>query len=408
VRDSSLPKKQKNLSNEPDALMNVYARVPLRMSHGIGSRLFDTTGRSFLDFGTGIAVNSLGHRNITLQQTLHSQSESLWHCSNKFEIPAQVSCAARLMEATYADRAFFCNSGAEANEGGLKVMRRRQASGGHPERWRTIVFEGAFHGRTLATLAATDREDYREGFGPTVDGFDRVKPNDIDAVKNAITDNTAGVLLELIQGDGGVRSFDRNFIRLLRDLTSAHNLLLMFDEIQTGIGRTGTFLASEQYDVVPDITSLAKGLGGGFPIGAVIATENAACGMTPGSHGSTFGGNPLGCAIAEAVIDQVLAPGFLASVKYNGLRLAKGLKRLVGCYPKVLSEARGVGLMQGLCIVGSNSNFEAACLDQGLIVLTAADNVVRFLPPLTVTSAEIDEALDKLNKVCSCLTPSVA
>lgn len=389
-------------------LMPVYKRAQVRVARGEGSRIIDEEGRAYLDFGTGIAVNALGHSHPRLIERLIEQAKLIWHCSNKFEIPAQASCAARLTQVTYADRVFFCNSGAEANEGGLKVMRRRQASRGRPERWRTIVFEGAFHGRTLATLAATDREDYRAGFGPPADGFDRVPQNDIAAVEAAITPETAGILLEPIQGDGGIRVFEKGFVQDLRALATERDLVLMFDEIQTGVGRTGTFLASEQFGVDPDITSLAKGLGGGYPIGAVLATEDAARGMGYGSHGTTFGGNPLGCAVAEAVIDEVTAPGFLASVTENGQRLRAGLQAIVQRHPSVLAEARGFGLMQGLKTVVPNVAFEAACLQEGLVVLVAADNVVRLLPPLTVSAAEIDEALDAIERACDRLAKAAA
>ncbi|MDK4717629.1 aspartate aminotransferase family protein [Rhizobium sp. CNPSo 4039] len=384
--------------------MRVYRRAPLRVSRGAGSKIYDEADREYLDFGSGIAVNALGHNHPKLKERLISQAEFIWHCSNKFEIPWQSACAARLTEITYADKVFFCNSGAEANEGGLKVMRKRQAAVGHPERWRTIVFNGAFHGRTLATLAATDREDYRLGFGPTVDGFDRVGPNEINQVLAAISSQTAGILLEPIQGDGGIRVFDKSFVKDLRALATERDLVLMFDEIQTGVGRTGTFLASEQFAVDPDITSLAKGLGGGFPIGAVLATEDAARGMLYGSHGTTFGGNPLACAVADAVINEVTTNGFLDQVKERGRQLADGLVSLVRRYPSVLTEARGIGLMQGLKIVGPNTAFEETCLAHGLIVLVAADNVVRLLPPLTVTALEITEALETLDRVCACLT----
>jgi acetylornithine/N-succinyldiaminopimelate aminotransferase len=390
------------MENKPDSasLLNVYARLPVTVSHGAGCRIFDDAGRNYLDFGSGVAVNSLGHGHPRMMAALLEQAARIWHCSNRFRIPKQARCADLLTGATFADRIFFCNSGAEANEAGIKTMRRRQASCGHAERWRTIVFSGAFHGRTLATLAATDRDDYRRGFGLTTDGFDRVALNDLEAVARAIGSETAGILLELIQGDGGVRVADGGFVRELRSLASERDLVLMFDEIQTGVGRTGTFLACEQFGVEPDLVSLAKGLGGGFPIGALLATEAAAAGMDAGSHGTTFGGNPLACAVASAVVEEVLLPGFLEQVQSRGRRLGAGLRVLVQKYPRVLHEARGWGLMQGLKTAGSNVAFEAACVAQGLIVLVAADSMVRLIPPLIVSDDDIDEALRLLDEVC--------
>lgn len=382
------------------SLMNVYARLPVTVSHGAGCRIFDDAGRGYLDFGSGVAVNSLGHGHPRMMAALQAQAARIWHCSNRFRIPEQTRCADLLTAATFADRVFFCNSGAEANEAGIKTMRRRQASCGHAERWRTVVFSGAFHGRTLATLAATDRDDYRRGFGPTADGFDRVALNDPKAVARAIGSETAGILLEPIQGDGGVRLADAGFVRELRSLANEHDLVLMFDEIQTGVGRTGTFLACEQFGVEPDLVSLAKGLGGGFPIGALLATAAASAGMDAGSHGTTFGGNPLACAVASAVIDEVLSPGFLEQVESRGRRLGAGLRDLVQKYPRVLREARGLGLMQGLKTAGSNVAFEAACVAHGLIVLVAADSMVRLIPPLIVSDDDIDEALRLLDEAC--------
>ena len=388
-------------TNIDSSLLDVYRRTPITVSHGKGAFVFDENGHRYLDFGSGIAVTALGHGHPRMLSKLKAQAERIWHCSNKFHIPEQSSCAAQLVAATFADRVFFCNSGAEANEAGIKMMRRWQAAAGRDSRWRTIVFGGAFHGRTLATLAATDRDDYRRGFGPPVDGFDRVALNDIEGVANAIGPNTAGVLVEPIQGDGGIHVADKGFLRELRALTADRGLVLMFDEIQTGVGRTGTFLACEQFGVEPDIVSLAKGLGGGFPIGALLATADAASGMDQGSHGTTFGGNPLACAVAEVVIDEVLKPGFLLGVEARARELSQGLSVLVEKYPNVVSERRGMGLMQGLKVVGSNSDFEAACLDRGLIVLVAADNVVRLLPPLTISREEVVEGIRLLDQTCN-------
>lgn len=384
-------------------LLGVYRRSQVTIARGKGSYLFGTDGCRYLDFGSGIAVNSLGHSHPALLERLAAQGDLIWHCSNKFHVPAQIAAANKLVSSSFADRVFFCNSGAEANEGGLKMMRRKQHFDGHPERFRTIVFEGAFHGRTFGALSATDRHEYKRGFGPLLSGFDRVPLGDIDAVAAAIGDETAGVLIEVIQGDGGIRAAGDQFLRDLRGLTTERGLVLMIDEIQTGIGRTGTFLACEQSGIAPDIVSVAKGLGGGFPIGAVLVTADVAAGMDAGSHGTTFGGNPLACAIADVVVDEVTRHGFLDAVVDRGAQLTAGLNQLVEAYPAVLKERRGVGLMQGVQTVGLNARLEKACLEAGLIVLTAGDNVVRLLPPLTVSESEVNEALEIMRRVCAAM-----
>jgi len=381
-------------------LIDLYRRAPIEIAAGDGSYLIDADGKRYLDFGTGIAVNALGHGHPKLLNRLMQQAHAVWHCSNKFHIRSQIECAEILRRASFADRVFFCNSGAEANEGAIKIMRRHQYANGRPERWHCITFDGAFHGRTLATLSATGRSDYQTGFGPAVPGFVQAAYNDLASVENALTPETGGILLEPIQGEGGVRAFDPGFVRELRALTAEQGILLLFDEIQTGVGRTGNFLACEQFDVTPDIVSLAKGLGGGFPIGAVLCSEAVAQSMVPGSHGTTFGGNPLGCAIATEVISEVLADGFLSHVREMGKLLAETLDKLVGIYPTVLRERRGRGLIQGLQIHTSAPSFEKACLEHGLIVMAAADNVVRLLPPLTTSAEEISVAIEMLEGVC--------
>ncbi|MGB8817405.1 MAG: aspartate aminotransferase family protein [Rhizobiaceae bacterium] len=390
--------KTKECSASP--LIDVYRRAPVEITAGEGSYLIDTTGARYLDFGTGIAVNALGHGHPKLLNRLMQQAQAVWHCSNKFHIRSQIECAEMLRRASFADRVFFCNSGAEANEGALKMMRRYQYVGGRPERWHCITFEGAFHGRTLATLSATGRQDYQLGFGPAVPGFVQAARNDLTSVEQALTPETAGILMEPIQGEGGVRAFDPGFVRELRALTLERGLLLLFDEIQTGIGRTGTFLACEQFDVTPDIVSLAKGLGGGFPIGAVLCSEAVAQSMTPGTHGTTFGGNPLGCAIAAEVISEVLSEGFLPHVREMGEQLRLALDRLVAAHPKALRERRGRGLIQGLQTKAAAASFEKACLERGLIVMAAADSVVRLLPPLTTSAEEISAAIQIIEGVC--------
>ncbi len=384
-------------------LVDLYKRLPLRVAGGDGAWLIGDDGRRYLDFASGIACTALGHNHPRLRAALFEQGSRVWHCSNRFEIPEQAATAARLTAASFAARAFFCNSGAEANEAALKMMRRCQWHRGRPERWRTVVFTGAFHGRTLATLAATDRDDYRLGFGPRVDGFDRATFNDLASARAAIGPETAGILVEPVQGDGGVRVAEPGFLRGLAGLAQEHGLVLMLDEIQSGIGRTGTFLAHEQYGVTPDIVSLAKGLGGGFPVGAVLVSEDVAAAMAPGSHGTTFGGNPLAMAVAGAVIGEVTAPGFLGGVRELSAELIAGLDRLAARWPAVVAERRGIGLLLGLRTVGPNAAFEQRCLDEGLVVVAAADNVVRLLPPLTLTAREAEAALVLLDRVCAAL-----
>lgn len=388
-------------ANNESPLVELYPRLPLRAAAGEGCYLFDEAGRRYLDFAAGIATAALGHNHPRLTEALFRQGGRLWHCSNRFQIPEQAATAAKLTAATFADRVFFCNSGTEANEGGLKMMRRYQAAQGRPERWRTVVFTGAFHGRTLAALAATDRDDYRTGFGPKVDGFDRANFNDLKSARRAIGPETAGILIEPVQGDGGVRVADPEFLRGLRALADEHGLALMLDEIQSGMGRTGTFLAHEAAGIQPDIVSLAKGLGGGFPVGAVLVTDAIAAAMARGSHGTTFGGNPLAMAVAGVVIDAITAPGFLVHVQAVGAELRDGLDRLAARWPGVIAERRGVGLLQGLKTVGPNTAFERRCLEEGLLTVVAADNVVRLLPPLVVSSDEVRQALAILDRVCA-------
>ena len=382
-------------------LIELYARLPLQAASGDGCYLIDVAGRRYLDFAAGIATAALGHNHPRLTEALFRQGTRLWHCSNRVQIPEQAATAAKLVAATFADRVFFCNSGTEANEGGLKMMRRFQAAQGRPERWRTVVFTGAFHGRTLAALAATDRDDYRTGFGPKVDGFDRATFNDLDSAHRAIGPETAGILVEPVQGDGGVRVARPEFLQGLRALADEHGLVLMLDEIQSGMGRTGAFQAHEEAGIRPDIVSLAKGLGGGFPVGAVLVTNAIAAAMTPGSHGTTFGGNPLAMAVSGAVIDEIIAPGFLPHVRAVGAELRDGLDRLAARWPGVIAERRGVGLLQGLKTVGPNAAFERRCLCKGLLTVVAADNVVRLLPPLTVSSDEVKQALAILDRACA-------
>jgi acetylornithine/N-succinyldiaminopimelate aminotransferase len=390
-------------------LMPVFARAEVAFERGEGVWLYGTDGQRYLDFTSGVAVNALGHCHPALVEALQQQSTRLWHMSNLFRSPDGDALAARLCEASFADTVFFCNSGAEALECAIKVTRRHHAAKGAPERYRIITFEGAFHGRTLATLAATGSAKYLEGFGPPLDGFDQVALGDLDAVKKAIGAATAGILIEPLQGEGGVRAADNAFFRALRELCDASGMLLIFDEVQTGMGRTGSLFAHEKIGVAPDIMTLAKALGGGFPIGACLATADAAAGMAPGSHGSTFGGNPLAIAAAGAVLTEMQKPGFLRHVQKMSLLLKQKLASVVDRNPAVLSEVRGEGLLIGLKAVVPAADLVAALRAQRLLTVGAGDNVVRFLPPLIVSEAEIETAIEMLEKACATLaSPATA
>lgn len=381
------------------AVMATYRRAGVSFTHGEGCRLFDRGGRAFLDFAGGIAVCTLGHAHPKLVRALHEQAQRLWHCSNLFEVEGQERIARRLIAASFGEMVFFANSGAEANECAIKLARRHHAAAGRPQRWRILCFEGSFHGRTLATLAAAGHAGNLRDFGPVTPGFVQVPYGDLEAAARAIDDQTAAILVEPIQGDGGIRVAPRGFLSGLRRLADDHGALLMLDEIQTGMGRTGVPFAHHSAGIEPDVMTLAKGLGGGFPVGACVATRAAAAAMTAGSHGSTFGGNPLAMAVADAVLDEVMSPGFLDAVARAGERLMAGLARLVGRHPGILAAARGQGLMAGLqCRAGADA-FCAALRDAGLLVAPARGEVLRFLPPLIVGEAEIDEALSIVDAV---------
>jgi acetylornithine/N-succinyldiaminopimelate aminotransferase len=381
-------------------LLPVFARVDLGFERGEGSWLIATDGERYLDFTSGVAVNALGHCHPHLVKALQEQATRLWHMSNLFKSPDGERLAGRLCEQSFADLVFFTNSGAEALECAIKITRRHHATKGHPERYRIVTFEGAFHGRTLATLAATGSAKYLEGFGPPLDGFDQVALSDLEAVKKAIGQETAGILIEPLQGEGGVRSAPHAFFRALRQLCDDNGLLLIFDEVQTGMGRTGDLFAYKRISVAPDVMPLAKALGGGFPIGACLATANAATGMTPGSHGSTFGGNPLAVAAANAVLDVMLKPGFFEHAQRMSLLLKQKLASVVDRHPGVLAEVRGEGLLIGLKAVVPSGDLVTALRDQRLLTVGAAENVVRFLPPLIVTEAEIEESVARLERAC--------
>src|ERR1700712_1639109 len=387
----------------PSHLLPVFARVDLGFERGEGAWLVATNGERYLDFTSGVAVNALGHAHPHLVQALQEQATRLWHMSNLFKSPDGDKLAARLCEQSFADYVFFANSGAEAMECAIKVTRKHHAAKGHPERYRIITFEGAFHGRTLATLAATGSPKYLEGFGPPMDGFDQVPLGDLEAVKRAIAPPTAGILIEPLQGEGGVRAPPHAFFRSLRELCDDNGLLLVFDEVQTGMGRTGDLFAYKRLGITPDIMSLAKALGGGFPIGACLGTAEAAAGMAPGSHGSTFGGNPLAVAAANAVLDVMLKPGFFDHAQKMSLLLKQKLASVVDRYPSVLAEVRGEGLLIGLKAVVASGDLVAALRDQKLLTVGAGENVVRFLPPLIVSEAEIEESVIRLERVCVAL-----
>ena len=385
-------------------LLPVFARADLAFDRGEGAWLLGIDGERYLDFTSGVAVNALGHAHPHLVAALQDQATRLWHMSNLFKSPDGERLAARLCEQSFADFAFFANSGAEAMECAIKITRKYHAAKGHPERYRIVTFEGAFHGRTLATLAATGAAKYLEGFGPPMDGFDQVALGDIDAVKKAIGPHTAGIVIEPLQGEGGVRAPPHGFFRALRELCDAKDLLLVFDEVQTGMGRTGELFAYKRIGVAPDVMSLAKALGGGFPIGACLATAQAAAGMTPGSHGSTFGGNPLAVAAANAVLDVMLKPGFFEHAQRMSLLLKQKLASVIDRHPDIVSEVRGEGLLIGLKAVVPSGDLVNALRDQKLLTVGAGENVVRFLPPLIITEAEIEEAVLRLERACMTLS----
>jgi acetylornithine/N-succinyldiaminopimelate aminotransferase len=386
--------------NATSHLLPVFARVDLGFECGEGVWLTATNGERYLDFTSGVAVNALGHCHPHLVAALQEQATKLWHMSNLFKSPDGERLAARLCEASFADLVFFANSGAEAMECAIKITRKYQAARGRPERYRIITFEGAFHGRTLATLAATGSAKYLEGFGPPMDGFDQVALGDLEAVRRAIGPQTAGILIEPLQGEGGVRAAPHAFFKALRQLCDDNGLLLIFDEVQTGMGRTGELFAHKRLGVTPDVMPLAKALGGGFPIGACLATAEAASGMTPGSHGSTFGGNPLAVAAANAVLDVMLKPGFFEHVQKMSLLLKQKLASVIDRHTDVLAEVRGEGLLIGLKAVVPSADLVTALREQNLLTVGAGENVVRLLPPLIVSEAEIEEAVQRLDRAC--------
>ncbi|SEA51662.1 aspartate aminotransferase family protein [Rubrimonas cliftonensis] len=391
-----------------DAVLPTYARQPIEVARGEGCWLEATDGRRYLDFGAGIAVNSLGHAHPHLVKALTEQAGKVWHTSNLYRIPGQERLAERLVEATFADTVFFTNSGAEAMECAIKMARKFQSFAGNPERDRIVTFTGSFHGRTLATISAAGNAKYTDGFGPLLPGFDHVAFGDHDALTAAVTNETAAVILEPVQGEGGVRPVPPQCLRGLRELCDARGALLIFDEVQCGYGRTGRLFAHEWAGIAPDIMAAAKGIGGGFPLGACLATEAAASGMTAGSHGSTYGGNPLAMAVGEAVLDVMLAEGFLPRVSEAAGRLRQRLEGVVSAYPDVIEGVRGEGLLLGLKCAAPNVAVIAAARDAGLLLVGAAENVARVLPPLIVSDAEIDEGAARLEAACEAVRRAAA
>ena len=381
------------------AVMATYARHDLVFERGEGAWLITSAGDRYLDFGSGIAVNVLGHAHPRLVAALTEQAEKLWHTSNLYRVAGQERLAERLAAATFADRAFFCNSGAEACEAAIKAARRYHYVSGHPERWRIITFEGAFHGRTLATISAGGNAKHLEGFGPPTEGFDHVPFADIAAVEQAIGPETGAIMIEPVQGEGGINVAPAEFLRGLRELCDRQGLLLILDEVQSGMGRTGKLFAHEWAGVTPDLMAIAKGIGGGFPLGVLLATVEAARGLTAGTHGSTFGGNPLAMAVGNTVLDAVLEAGFLEAVQGKALRLKQILAGIADQHAGFVEEVRGQGLIMGLKLRNVQvADLVKASVNENLLVVGAADNVVRLLPPLNIKDEEIAEAGERLSR----------
>ena len=381
-------------------LLPTYARVDLAFERGEGAWLITAEGERYLDFTAGVAVNALGHAHPRLVSALEDQAKKVWHVSNLYRIPEAERLADRLCSLSFADTVFFQNSGAEAIECAIKMARHYQFSSGKPERFRIVTFEGAFHGRTLAAIAATGNKKYLQGFGPPVEGFDQVPFADLEATKKAISPETAAIMIEPIMGEGGVRVVPNNFLRALRKLCDDHGLLLIFDEIQTGVGRTGDMFAYEHTGVTPDIMTLAKALGGGFPVGACLATAEASKGMTAGTHGSTFGGNQLAMAAGNASLDVIAGDGFLDRMRKNSLVLKQRLAELKDRHSSVIAEVRGEGLLIGLRMVPPVSEMVDELRNEKMLAVAAGDNVVRLLPPLIIGENEIAEAFARIDRAC--------
>lgn len=385
-------------------LYETYMRAPLRFERGEGVWLIAEDGSRYLDFAAGVAVNSLGHAHPHLVESLKAQADKVWHLSNLYEVPGQEKLGKRLTDATFAEKVFFTNSGAEALECAIKTARRYQFAKGYPGKFHVITFEGAFHGRTLATIAAGGQEKYLEGFGPKAPGFYQVPFGDIGAVRDAITEETAAILIEPVQGEGGIRVVPNEFLKELRALCDEYGLLLIFDEVQTGVGRTGKLFAYEWAGVAPDIMAVAKGIGGGFPLGACLATAEAASGMVAGTHGSTYGGNPLAMAVGNAVLDVVLSEGFLEHVRDVALVLRQGLASLKDRFPDVIEDIRGEGLMLGIKAKVPSADLLKAVRAEHMLLVPAGENVLRLLPPLVISAEEAREGLARIERAAEKLS----
>jgi acetylornithine/N-succinyldiaminopimelate aminotransferase len=382
------------------AILETYARRPLSFSHGKGCYLYSTSNEKYLDFVSGIAVNALGHCHSHLVEVIQNQAEKLWHVSNAFEIPEQEKLAKRLVDNTFADHVVFMNSGAEATEASIKIARKYFYEKGQAHKNRIITFKGAFHGRTLASLFAANNSDHIKGFGPKVDGFDQVSFGDHEGLKKAINENTAAIMVESILGEGGIKVIPSECLIGLRKICDEKNLLLILDEVQCGIGRTGKFLAFEWSGINPDIVPIAKAIGGGFPIGACLVNKKAGSGMKPGSHGSTFGGNPLAMSVGNAVLDIILQKGFLSNVIALGEYFEGELLKIKEKFPNIIEDIRGKGLLKGVKLKVDNLTFMNLLFENKLLVVKASENVIRLLPPLTVNKSEIDEAISIIHKAC--------
>jgi len=382
------------------SILGTYARKDISFKEGKGSYVFAENGDKYLDFVQGIAVNVLGHCHEHLVKAIKEQSEKLWHVSNSFVILEQEKLAKRLTDNTFADFCMFQNSGTEATEASIKIARKYFHKIGKPEKNRIITFQGAFHGRTLAALFAANNPKHTEGFGPKVDGFDQVPFADHEAIKKAINKNTAAILLETIQGEGGIKVVPDVCLKGLREICDKHNLLLILDEVQCGVGRTGDFFAFEKSDIIPDIVPIAKGIGGGFPLGVCLATKKVSVGMTPGTHGSTFGGNPLAMSVGNAVLDIIFGKDFLENVKQKGKYFDQGLNKMKDKYPTIIAEVRGTGLIKGLKMLVDNTEFIKKLMKHKMLAIKAEENVTRLFPPLIVNNKELDEAIEKIDKAC--------
>ena len=381
------------------SILGTYARKGVSFKEGKGSYLYSENGEKYLDFVQGMATNILGHCHEHLVKTIQEQSKKLWHVSNVFTIPEQEKLAKRLTDNTFADFVCFQNSGTEATEASIKIARKYFHKIGKPEKNRIITFQGAFHGRTLAALFAANNPKHIEGFGPRVDGFDQVPFADHEAVKKAINKNTAAIMVETIMGEGGIKVVPDFCIKGLRDLCNEHEVLLILDEVQSAY-RTGNFFAFENSGIAPDIVPIAKGIGGGFPLGACLLTKKVSVGMTAGSHGSTFGGNPLAMAVGNAVLDIIFEKGFLENVKEKGKYFDEGLNKIKTKYPKIIEEVRGIGLIKGIKMLVDNVEFIKKLMNHKMLTVKAEENVIRLFPPLIVQNQELDEALNKIEKVC--------